>query len=224
MSLDSLASYQITGVGAISIIGVLLFFLPIFGIFDNNFNGNSLVPKVGASSGPLELDHLYRFEEKAGDAQLPFGFLNVHDSFIDTENHCEFCIRVEYKPGPSGVAGMAYRSDEGFDLSSAKKVTFYAMGKDGGEVIKFKAAGKTADKKEISDKEIFKNVKFDKTTKEVTLTKEWKRMEIDLSKSDLKEITHPFGFEISKAKNNEDSVIYIKGVKYDSDPVTNPLQ
>ena len=190
----------------------------------SDLGDHPLVHEVGASLGPLEIDSLYSFDERAGDAQLPFGHLKVYDGFIDTERNCEFCIRVEYVPGPEGVAGMAFKNEQGFDLSTAKKVTFYAMGQDGGEVIKFKAAGKKVDKKEISDMEIFKNVKFDKTTKDVTLTKDWKRFEIDLSNSDLKGITHPFGFEISKDKNNADSVFYIKGVKHDFDPATDPLQ
>jgi len=219
-----LACYQISGVGAISIIGVLLFSLTTQGTDYTKFADHQIVPEVDASLGPVEIDQHYSFDERAGDAQLPFGFLKVHDGFIDTERNCEFCIRVEYVTGPEGVAGMAFKSDQGFDLSTVKKVTFYAMGQDGGEVIKFKAAGKKVDNKEVSDIEIFKNVKFDKTTKEVTLTTDWKRFEIDLSNSDLNGITHPFGFEISKDKNKADSVIFIKGVKYDFEPATNPLQ
>ena len=224
MNLSRLAYYQIAAVGTISIIGILLISLTTQGTDYTKFGDHLIVHEGDASLGPVEIDSLYSFDERAGDAQLPFGYLKVYDGFIDTERNCEFCIRAEYVPGPQGVAGMSFKNDRGFDLSTVKKVTFYAMGQEGGEVIKFKAAGKTVDKKEISDTEIFKNVKFDKTTKEVTLTKDWKKMEIDLSKSDLKGITHPFGFEISKDKNNAGSVIYIKGVKYDFDPATNPLQ
>lgn len=223
MNLSKLACYQITGVGAVSIIGVLLFFLPILGIIDKPLI-DSQSHEVNALSGPLEIDHLYSFDEMAGDAQLPFSFLRVQDSFIDTERDCEFCIRVEYVPGPGGVAGIAFRNDQGLDLSTAKKVTFYAMGLDGGEVVKFKAAGKKVDKKDVSDMEIFNNVKFDRTTEEVTLTKNWKKLEIDISKDDLNGITHPFGLEISKEKNKPDSVVYLKGVKYEFEPATNPLQ
>ena len=223
MTLSRLAYYQLAGVGAISIIGVLLLSLPMQETNYTKFVNHPIVPEVGAALGPLEIDQHYSLDERAGDAQLPFGYLKVHDGYIDTERHCEFCIRVEYVPGPGGVAGMAFRNDIGFDLSTAKKVTFYAMGQDGGELIKFKAAGKKVNT-EVSDEEIFKNVKFDKTTKVVTLTTDWKRFEIDLSNSDLRGITHPFGFEISKDHNKADSVVFIKGVKYDFEPATNPLQ
>lgn len=224
MTLSRLACYQIAGVGIISIIGVLLLSLPSQGTFSTRFGDHPIVPEVDAALGPLEIDQHYSLDERAGDAQLPFGYLKVHDGFIDTERHCEFCIRVEYVPGPGGVAGMSFKNDVGFDLSTVKKVTFYAMGQDGGEVIKFKAAGKKVDQEALSNNEIFKNVKFDKTTKEVTLTTDWKRFEIDLSNSDLNGITHPFGFEISKDYNQAGAVVFIKGVKYDFEPVTNPLQ
>lgn len=223
MNLSKIAFYQITGVSAISIIGVLLFLLPVLGIIDTPFEDNQL-HEVSALSGPLEIDHLYSFDERAGDALLPFSFLSVHDSFIDTERDCEFCIRVEYFPGPEGVAGIAFRSDKGLDLGTATKVTFYAMGLDGGEVVKFKAAGKKVDKKGVPDAEIFNNVNFDKTTEDVTLTKNWKKLEIDVSKEDLSGITHPFGLEISKEKNKPGSVVFLKGVKYEFLPTTNPLQ
>lgn len=222
MNLSKIAFYQITGVSAVSIIGVLLFF-PVLGIIDKPL-ADSQSHEVSALLGPFEIDHLYSFDERAGDALLPFGFLRVHNSFIDTERDCEFCIRVEYIPGSGGVAGIAFRNDKGLDLSAAKKVTFYAMGGEGGEIVKFKAAGKKVDKNGVEDTEIFNNVKFDKTTEEVTLTKNWKKLEIDLSKDDLSGITHPFGLEISKEKNKPDSVVYLKGVKYEFEPATNPLQ
>ena len=98
------------------------------------------------------------------------------------------------------------------------------MGLDGGEVVKFKAAGKKVNKEDATGLEIFNNVKFDKTTKDVTLTKTWKKLEIDISNSDLTGITHPFGFEISKEKNKPDSVIYLKAVNYEFNPSTNPLE
>lgn len=216
-----MAYYQLTGVGAVSIIGSLLLLLPIQGTY-SNFIDQPIVHEVDASLGPLEINDHYSLEEKAGDAQLPFNFLSVYENFIDTERDCEFCVRVEYIPGPEGVAGMAFKNDKGLDLSTAKKLTFYVMGLGGGEVVKFYAAGKKVDSTEDSIKGLFKNVNFDKTTQDVTLSKNWKKIEIDLSNSDLRGITHPFGFEMSKEKNGPDSVIYLKGVRYEFDQATTP--
>ena len=117
LRLGRLAYYQITGLGIISVIGGLLLFLPIYETYNNNFIDRSIVQKVDASLGPIEINHLYSLEEKAGDAQLPFSFLSVHEDFIDTERNCEFCILVKYIPGPEGAAGIAFKNDNGIELS-----------------------------------------------------------------------------------------------------------
>ena len=189
----------------------------------NQFKEPPLISEVEATSAHPQIDHQSSLSARAGDAVSPKKYLIVYDSFIDTERHCEHCIRIEYVPGPEGVAGMAFQNEQGLDFKPFKKVTFYIMGLEGGEVIKFKAAGKTVDSSKVSSKEIFKNVKFDKTTKDVTLSKDWKKMEIDLSNSDLKEITHPFGFQLSNDKNKANTVFYLKGVTYDLDDAKNAL-
>ena len=223
LRLCRLVYYQIIAVCGVSTILFLLLLTSDSENSVNQFIEPPLISEVEATSAHAQIDQQYSLSVRAGDAVSPKKFLIVHNSYIDVQRHCEHCIRIEYVPGPEGVAGMAFQNEQGLDFGLFKKVTFYIMGLDGGEVIKFRAAGKTVDSSKVSSNEIFKNVKFDKTTKDVTLTKDWKKMEIDLSNSDLKGITHPFGFQLSNDKNKANTVFYLKGVTYELDDAKNAL-
>jgi hypothetical protein len=37
--------------------------------------------------------------------------LTIDNDFVDPENHCDFCTRIELAPGKGHVAGIAYRND-----------------------------------------------------------------------------------------------------------------
>src|SRR5688572_29387422 len=89
-----------------------------------------------------------RFTEiqRAGDAEAGSRFSKVDEDFVDPENHCEFCTRVEYTPGPRGQAGFSYEDMSGLDLSNARSVKLWAMGEEGNEEVKFKVAGKSLDR------------------------------------------------------------------------------
>lgn len=173
----------------------------------------------------------FKENQLAGDAKN--GNMKVDEDFVDPENHCEFCTRVEYKPGQEGKAGFSYEDPKGQDLSGAKKVSFWVMGEEGDENIRFKVAGKSLDKmqdklgKELEKLEkkiggIFEDEGFGLTTKEVTLEKDWKKYEVDVSGVDLKDITHPFAFELS-GNGAAKEVVFIKGVVYDDEPAKDAL-
>lgn len=185
------------------------------------------VQEAEAQTLPLVVRDRFTAKQLAGDAEAGSEFLKVNEEFIDPENHCEFCTRVEYVPGPQGEAGFSYEDVTGLDLAGAEKVRFWVMGEEGNEKIKFKLAGKSLDK--IQDKltskltkSIFKTERFALTTEEVTLDDDWKKYEVDLSGVDLKEITHPFAFELSE-NGAQKQVLYIKGVVYDDEPAVDAL-
>jgi PKD domain-containing protein len=196
---------------------------------------DSHVQEAEAQALPLIVRDKFKEKQLAGDAESG-EFMKVNEEFIDPENHCEFCTRVEYVPGPEGAAGFSYEDLRGLDLSNAKKVRFWVMGEEGNEKIKFKLAGKSLDKIEdrlgrLQDRldrlesklgGIFESERFALTTQEVTLDNDWKKYEVDLSGVDLKGITHPFAFELAE-NGAEKQVLYIKGVIYDDEPAENPL-
>jgi hypothetical protein len=183
------------------------------------------VQEAGAQALPFEVRDRFNEKKIAGDANN----IKVNEDFVDPENHCEFCTFIEYTPGQRGVAGFAYESDTGVDLTDAKKMRFWIMGEEGNEKIKFKIAGKSFDNIQQDrppnsspnrpTDTIFESERFALTTEEVTLASDWRRYEVDLSGVTLDDITHPFGFELSKGNGAQKQVIYIKGLVFDEGPV-----
>ena len=181
-----------------------------------------------AASLPLAIDYHFKLEEKVGDAKEGSAYVQVDEDFIDSENHCEFCTRIEFVSGPQGEAGLAYVLDNALDFSNAKSVTFFAMGEKGGEKVKFKVAGKKLDKLGVKADEVlrpgpFKEHKFALTTGEVSLDKDWRKYTVDLNGVDLTGITHPFGIEMSSSKATGNQVFYIKHIIYDTEKAENGL-
>ncbi|RKX90882.1 MAG: hypothetical protein DRP84_12450 [Spirochaetes bacterium] len=70
----------------------------------------------------------------------------------------------------------------GYDLTGAKKLTFWARGEKGGEIVEFKVGGITGDYSDTTEV----------TTGPISLTKDWKQYTIDLSDEDLSYISGGF--------------------------------
>ena len=170
-----------------------------------------------AASLPLSIDFHSTLKERVGDAKTGTTYVKINEDFIDSENHCEFCTRIEVVSGPKGESGVAYVLDKALDFSNAKSVTFFAMGEEGGEKVKFKVAGKKLAQDAIPRPGPFTEHKFALTTNEVTLNKDWRKYSVDLTGADLTGITHPFGMEMSPSKAVGKQVFYIKYIVYDSD-------
>ena len=126
-----------------------LSFVKLIDIAHEHQNGDDIPSghNAQAASLPRMIDDLLKQNLRAGDAAVPGDrYLKIDEDFIDPDNHCEFCQRYEYTPGPNGRAGIGYSAGDGktIDLSEAKKVFLFAKGEDGGEKLKFKVAGRDA--------------------------------------------------------------------------------
>jgi hypothetical protein len=128
---------------------------------------------------------------------VPSGWMGGFDALtMDPESKVsphsgETCLEVLYD-APGMWVGVAWQHPAndwgelpgGFDLTGAKKLTFWARGKEGGEKIDF-GVGILG-----SDKEYHDTAKAE--LKGVKLKKEWKRYTIDLDDADLTRIKTPF--------------------------------
>ena len=157
----------------------------------------------------MEVRDVFKLEPQIGDAKRGSAFVKIEQDFVDPDNHCEFCLRVEYVPGPDGTAGLAYTSDKSLDLKDAKRLTFWVKGEKGGEKVSFKAAGK--------------DLEFGAITSDITLGSDWKKYEIDLQKADLAKITQPFGFDFDRPSDGNPMIFYLKGVTIDRETAKAPL-
>jgi len=196
--------------------------LSVFTYLGNNAK-SKLVPaqESEAVHFPAHIIDIYTRSEKYYDT-LDGGYLYVHDNIVDSRRNCEFCTSIDYQQGFStGTLDLSWAADKQFDLKGAKKVTFYVMGDDGGEKVKFKAAGKKIDKLINGSKAM--DVEFGIESKPVVLTDEWKKFEIDLSKEDLTGVSNPFAVGIDRDFNDGPVRIFIKAILLEDGPVQDPL-
>src|SRR3989338_936417 len=94
----------------------------------------------------------------------------------------------------------------GYDLTGAKKVTFWARGENGGERIEeFKIGGMTG---EYADSDVA-------GIGPVVLTAEWKQYVIDLESKDLSSISGGFLWATNIDANPDGAVFYLDDIRYE---------
>ncbi|MCI0559732.1 MAG: hypothetical protein MN733_14680 [Nitrososphaera sp.] len=185
---------------------------------------------ASASGMPLDVKQVFKGREKGGDAQAGSSYFLMDDAFVDDENHCEFCVAVEYNPGPQGKAFVAFTGDEPMNLSDATRMIFTARGENGGESINIYAVGSRSSESKGQysvnttsvDYENLRGIKF-AILEQVTLTNEWQRYEIDLEDVERSAVTHAFAFEVLKGNGNEKLVIYVDSILYTDETSENAL-
>ena len=173
---------------------------------------------------PLDVDETFRTLEKTGDGKERASSIIVDPDHIDPDNHCEFCLRIEFNPGNTGMGGIIMKGDKAFDLGAATRVAFFARGETGTEEVRFMVAGK-ADRADGAGSG--QKLKFSTGSETIKLQKDWQKVEIELLGKDLRGITHALAVDFGKPdlKNSrEPIVIYVKGITIDQVVAAKPLR
>ncbi|MBP7056538.1 MAG: hypothetical protein KBB52_06780 [Candidatus Omnitrophica bacterium] len=146
-----------------------------------------------------------------------YGDIGYADTWTVTPQSRRTCIRVTYSAARKQGAGWAgiYWQDPannwgsikgGFDLTGAKKLTFWARGDKGGEVItEFKMGGIAGEFADSGSSSIGP----------VVLTKDWKQYTIDLANEDLSLVIGGFCFVLSAMENPEGATFYLDEIVYE---------
>jgi hypothetical protein len=121
------------------------------------------------------------------------------------------CIKLDYRQG-GDWGGILWQSPEsdwgdkpgGYNLTGARKLSFWARGEDGGEQVDFSYGGIGKDKPfhDTSDGRV-----------SVNLTKEWKQYSIDLAGKDLSCIKTGFGWTLRGA--GKPVTFYLDDIQYE---------
>jgi hypothetical protein len=140
------------------------------------------------------------------------GSIALDDKCPDQPHAGQYCMKCQFK-ADKGFGGVAWQDPAndwgdvkgGHDLSGATKLTFWARGQTGGEMISFKMGILGKDKKfpdsdhaELSD---------------VVLTPDWKQYSIDLADKDLSCIKT--GFVWSLASAGRPVTFYLDDIQYE---------
>lgn len=177
-------------------------------------NGPKRKPKPAPTA---ELPLLVAGEETDKTPFTPSGWMGNHENISmndrwSTDPHSgSTCLKIEYTK-PDGWGGVVWQNPPGdwgdraggYDLSGAKKLSFWARGKRGGEQIKF-GVGLIGDDKPFQDST--------RTEAELALTQEWKQYELPLAGRDLSRIKS--GFYWTLAAQNDNVVFYLDDVLFE---------
>ena len=141
------------------------------------------------------------------DLKLSGSYKNLHQEGYP-------CLKITFMAeGHIGWAGVSWQNpannwgefDGGYNLTKAKKVSFWVRGEKGGEIVEFKIGGTAAN---YPDSENL-------TSGPLTLKNEWTQYVLDLSAADLFYISCGFGLVVKQDSNPKGCVFYIDDVKYE---------
>lgn len=147
-----------------------------------------------------------------------YGDMRINPNWKENVHSRKSCMRIEYKAESrqgNGWAGIYWQNPEnnwgmreggGFNLSDAKKLTLWARGEKGSEVIReFKMGGISGAYPDTDTASIGPLV----------LTQEWKQYTIDLTGLDLSYIIGGFCWVASAMDNSEGMVFYLDDIIYE---------
>ncbi len=172
------------------------------------------IPKSRRAELPL---HIYS-EDTAPETYIPAGWMGdakaikIDLAFQEKPQSGKTCMRCEFD-AQTGWGGVVWQSpagdwgdkNGGYDLSGAKKLTFWARGDQGGEVVSF-LFGTLAKPKKFYDTG---KGSLDK----VTLTREWKQYELPVAGQDLSRIKT--GFVWTFASTGQSVVFYLDNIRWE---------
>jgi hypothetical protein len=152
-----------------------------------------------------------------GDGEQGTRYVELSESWQENPHSKPICVKVVYKPGPKGWAGIFWQNipdnwgsqpGEDFRKAGYRRITLWARGERGNEVIEFKAGGINAPGKTHRDS-------FVASAGKITLEKDWKRYVIDLDGKDLSSVIGGFAWTASSSANPDGATFYLDDVSYE---------
>ena len=181
---------------------------------------------IGAKAvqaGPFKLFKLYTDGNSPDNHYTPsgwmgdFGDLSLNDKHLENPHGGSTSVKIVYNgKATQGArwAGIYWQNPPnnwgtrpgGYDLTGAKKLTFWARGDKGGERIEeFKIGGITG---EYADSDVA-------GIGPVVLTTEWQEFTIDLEGKDLSSISGGFCWATNLDVNPEGATFYLDDIRYE---------
>jgi hypothetical protein len=153
-----------------------------------------------------------------------YGDIKLNDQFSENPQSGTSCMQFSYsakKAQGKGWAGVYWQNPAnnwgskkgGFDLSGMTKLTFWARGAKGGELIqKIMVGGIKGTYPDSANVEMGP----------IELTDTWKQYTINLAGKDLSYINGGFGWVTTSDLNPDGCTFYLDNVKFEADPTLKP--
>jgi hypothetical protein len=159
---------------------------------------------------PVNIQNLFYSTGWMGDGEYGKKYIDFNGSYKEGAHSEPTCIKITYKFGPKRWGGIYWQNQPdnwgdkpGSDYSKQgfKKITFWAKGTTGKEVIEFKAGCIDDSKKQYRDS-------FCKTIGRVSLSKEWAQYTIAVEKENLSSVIGGFCWVTSGDYNEQESITF----------------
>ena len=148
---------------------------------------------------PLGLETQFYPSGWMGDGKYGKEHISLSRTAMDVRGETKVVVRIEYRPGPEGWAGVYWQFPEnnwgdhaGRNLTGVRAIRFLARGEEGGEIVEFKAGGIRGKNPDS----------FEKSLDKLILAPEWSEHTIQLTGEDLSNVVGAFAW-IAAAADNE---------------------
>jgi hypothetical protein len=165
----------------------------------------------------LDISHAFTPSGWMGDGMAGTKFVELNEAWVHEFVTPPTAIRLEYRPGIQRWAGIYWQNRpdnwgemEGEDLRDQgfTKITFWARGERGGEVVEFKSGGIEAVGRKFKDS-------YSATSGTIILEPEWHEYSIDLSGKDLSSVIGGFAWVAAGSANPDGLTFYLDDIKFE---------
>jgi len=180
----------------------------IGGVFARLLGGQAVTQRA-----PFAIKGLFFPSGWMGDGAAGSNAVDVNEQWTTDCKVGPTCIRVTYRAGSKNWAGVYWQypdgnwgDKEGRTIASANKLTFWAKGAVGGELVEFKIGGITG--KRYADS-------LEKTIGTVKLNHDWEHKEILLRDESLRSVIGAFAWLANARGNPKPLVFYLDDIRFE---------
>ena len=185
----------------------LMFFLFLFFII---FSPTLYGQEKAEMKAKIDIQNFFIPSGYMGDGEYGTKYIKFEGSCEMNPHSAPMCVKIKYTFGPQRWAGIYWQNKpdnwgdkkgNNYSKKNISKISFWAKGETGDEVVEFKSGGISNSSKKYKDS-------YEETTGRLTLTKEWQKYEIDLEGVDLSSVIGAFCWVASKDFSNQPSVVF----------------
>lgn len=185
---------------------VLFVSILVFIVFSSTLYGQEKAEK----KPKIDIQNSFIASGYMGDGEYGTKYIKFEGSCEINPHSAPTSIKIKYTFGPQRWAGIYWQNKpdnwgdkpgNNYSKNGFSKVTFWAIGETGKEVLEFKSGGISNSSKKYQDS-------YEETTGRLTLTKEWQKYEIDLEAADLSSVMGGFCWVASKDFNSQPSIVF----------------
>jgi exo-beta-1,3-glucanase (GH17 family) len=163
---------------------------------------------------------------------VPVGWMGDTQNITMFECHREnphsgdMAIRATFSPtGTLGWGGISWQDPAsnwgkqlaGYNLTGARRLSFWMRGARGGEAVEFQVGGLGETTDPYHD-----TLRPARSTRPIVLTDQWQKVEIDLAGADLSRIAGGFSWVASRCYNSSPITFYLDDIQFDFNNAPDP--